>query len=193
MQILAGVLRIGKVDVRDDVHNAAIGLLGQALILAAVARLHVEDGDMQALGGNSRKTGIGISENKECIGLNGRHQLIGTVDDIADGGAEIVPHGVHVDLGLLQLEVAEEDAVEVIVVVLPRVREDGIEILAALADDSGEADDLRPRAHDDEQLQLAVVLELYIAVIKFHIHIDTLLFLKQVIIKPFQHTTGYLA
>ena len=144
---------------------------GQALILAAVARLHVEDGDMQALGGNSRKTGIGISENKECIGLNGRHQLIGTVDDIADGGAEIVPHGVHVDLGLLQLEVAEEDAVEVIVVVLPRVREDGIEILAALADDGGEADDLRPRAHDDEQLQLAVFLEMNVSVVKFNLHI----------------------
>lgn len=168
MQILAGVLRIGKVDVRDDVHDAAVRLLRKALILAAVARLHMENRDVQTLRRDRRKTGIGISENKECIGLNGRHQLIGTVDDIADGGAEVVPHGVHVDIWLLQLEVAEEDAVEVIVVVLPRVREDGIEILAALADDGGEADDLRPRAHDDEQLQPAVVLKVDIGVIKFH-------------------------
>ena len=150
MQILAGVLRIGKVDVRDDVHNAAIGLLGQALILAAVARLHVEDGDMQALGGNSRKTGIGISENKECIGLNGRHQLIGTVDDIADGGAEIVPHGVHVDLGLLQLEVAEKDAVKIVVVVLPRVRENGIEIFPAFGYHRRQTDDFGTCANDNQ-------------------------------------------
>ena len=55
------------------------------------------------------------------------------------------------------------------------MREDGIEILAALADDGGEADDLRPRAHDDEQLQLAVVLKVDIGVIKFHgVHANTL-------------------
>ena len=42
-QVAAGVLAVGHVDVGDDVHDAAVGLLGQALVLAAVARLHVEE------------------------------------------------------------------------------------------------------------------------------------------------------
>ena len=46
----------------------------------------------------------------------------------------------------------EKDAVEVVVVVLPRVGENGVEILAALGNDGGQADDLRPCADDDEQL-----------------------------------------
>ena len=48
------------------------------------------------------------------------------------------------------------------------MREHGIEVLAALVNDGGEADDLRPRAHDDEQLQLAVVLKVNVGVVKFH-------------------------
>lgn len=49
-QVAARVLGVGQVHVADDVHNAAVGLLGQALVLAAVASLHVEDGDVQPLG-----------------------------------------------------------------------------------------------------------------------------------------------
>lgn len=44
------MLGVGQVHVGDDVDDAAVGLLGQALVLAAVARLHVEDGDVQAFG-----------------------------------------------------------------------------------------------------------------------------------------------
>ena len=50
LEVAAGVLGVGQVDVGDHVDDAAVGLLGQALVLAAVARLHVEDGDVQALG-----------------------------------------------------------------------------------------------------------------------------------------------
>ena len=170
MQILAGVLRIGKIDVRNNIYDAAVGLLGQTLVLAAVARLHVEDGDMQALGCDGREAGVGIPEDEQRVGLNGRHQLVGAVDDVADGSTEVVPHGVHVDLGLPKLEIAEEDAVEVVIVILPRMREHGIEVLAALVDDGGEADDLRPRADDNEQLQLAVVLKVNVGVVKFDLH-----------------------
>ena len=46
-EVAAGVLGVGQVDVGDHVDDAAVGLLGQALVLAAVARLHVEDGDVQ--------------------------------------------------------------------------------------------------------------------------------------------------
>ena len=49
-EVAAGMLAVCHVDVGDDVDDAAVGLLGQALVLAAVAGFHVEDGDVQALG-----------------------------------------------------------------------------------------------------------------------------------------------
>ncbi len=45
------MLAVAEVDVADDVNDAAVGLLGQALVFAAVAGFHVEDGYVQALGG----------------------------------------------------------------------------------------------------------------------------------------------
>ena len=49
-QITTRVLRIGHVNIGDDIYNAAVCFLRQALVLAAVACFHMEDGDMQALG-----------------------------------------------------------------------------------------------------------------------------------------------
>lgn len=46
LEVAARVLGVGQVDVGDHVDDAAVGLLGQALVLAAVARFHVEDGDV---------------------------------------------------------------------------------------------------------------------------------------------------
>ena len=48
-QITAGVFRVSHIHVRDDIHDAAVRLLRQALILAAVSCLHVEDGNVQTL------------------------------------------------------------------------------------------------------------------------------------------------
>ena len=44
------------------------------------------------------------------------------------------------------------------------------EILAALIDNGRKADDLRARANDDQKLQLAVIFELYVAVIQLNVH-----------------------
>ena len=46
LEVAARVLGVGQVDVGDHVDDTAVGLLGQALVLAAVARFHVEDGDV---------------------------------------------------------------------------------------------------------------------------------------------------
>ena len=61
VQIAAGVLGVAQVHVGDVVHDAAVGLLRQALVKAAVARLHVEDGDVQALCRNGGKAAVGVA------------------------------------------------------------------------------------------------------------------------------------
>ena len=151
-QVTAGVLRIAQVHVGNNVHDAAVGLLRKALVLAAVAGFHVEDGDVQPLGADDAEAGVGIPQHQDGIGFQLRHQVVAFGDDVPHGLAQCVPHRVQVDVRVGQLQVVEEHTVEVVVVVLAGVGQEGIEILPALGDDRGQADNLRPGPHDDEKL-----------------------------------------
>ena len=153
------MLGVGQVDVGDHVDDAAVGLLGQALVLAAVAGLHVEDGDVEPLGRDGGQAAVGVAQDQQRVGLHLDHELIARGDDVANGLAQVRAHGVQVDVRVVKRQVAEEDAVERVVVVLPGVRQQAVEVAAALLDDLGQADDLGARAHDDQQLQAAVVPE----------------------------------
>ena len=167
LEVAARVLGIGQVDVGDHVDDAAVGLLGQALVLAAVARLHVEDGDVQALGRDGGQAAVGVAQDQQRVGLHLDHELVARGDDVADGLAQVRAHGVQVDVRVVQRQVAEEDAVEGVVVVLPGVRQQAVEVAAALLDDLGQADDLGAGAHDDQQLQAAVALKTNIGIHRF--------------------------
>ena len=151
-QVAAGVLRVAQVHVGDNVHDTAVGLLGQALVLAAVAGLHMEDGDVQPLSADDAEAGVSVPQHQDGIGLQLRHQVVAFGDDVPHGLAQGVPHCIQVDVRGGQLQVVEEHTVEVIVVVLAGVGQEGIEILPALGDDRGQADNLRPGTHDDEKL-----------------------------------------
>ena len=168
LEVAAGVLGVGQVDVGDHVDDAAVGLLGQALVLAAVARLHVEDGDVEPLGRDGGQAAVGVAQDQKGVRLHLHHELVARGDDVAHGLAQVRAHGVQVDVRVVQRQVTEEDAVERVVVVLPGVRKQAVEVAAALLDDLGQADDLGARAHDDQQLQAAVVLEFDIGIVLAH-------------------------
>ena len=153
VQVAAGVLGIAHVHIGDVVHNAAVGLLGQALVKAAVAGLHVEDGDVQPLGADGRKAAVGVAQNQQRVGFLLHHQGVGFGNDVADGLAQIFAHRVQVKIRRTKAQVLKKDLVEGIVVVLPRVDEDLVEIFVALLDDGGQPDDLRPGADDGHELQ----------------------------------------
>lgn len=165
LEVAAGVLGVCQVDVGDHVDDAAVGLLGQALVLAAVARLHVEDGDVQALCRDGGQAAVGVAQDEQRVGLDLDHQLVARGDDVAHGLAQVGAHGVQVDVGVGELQVAEEDAIQGVVVVLPGVRQQAVEVAAALLDDLGQADDLGACAHDDQQLQTAVVRKINFRII----------------------------
>ncbi len=78
-QVAASMLRVAQVHVRDNVHDAAVGLLRQALVLAAVAGFHVEDGDVQTLRCNGGQTAVGFSQGQQRVRLNLSHQLVGFI------------------------------------------------------------------------------------------------------------------
>ena len=74
-----------------------------------------------------------------------------------------------------QLEVPEEHPVEAVVVVLPRVCQQAVEVLPALGYHGGQAYDLGPRADDYQQPQPAVVLEPYVRIVCSDVHVDVIL------------------
>ena len=136
------------------VHDAPVGLLGQALVKAAVARLHMEDGDMQALGGDGGQAGVGVSQNQQSVWLHLHHELIAPGDDVADALPQIGSHGVQIVVRSTQAQILKKDLIEGIVVVLTGVDQNLIKILIASFDRSRQPDDLRPGADDSHELEL---------------------------------------
>ena len=121
-KISSRMFAIRHVDVGNYIDDSAVGLLGQTLVLATVSRFHVENGDVQPLRRNRRKAGIGVAKNEQCVGFYGVHQLIGAVNDVSNRRAEVVAHRVHIHFGIGKFQVFKEHAVQVIVVILPRMR-----------------------------------------------------------------------
>ena len=151
-EVSSCVLRVGHVHVGDDIDDTAVGLLGQALVLAAVASLHVEDRNMETLGSDNAEAAVGVAKDQYAVGLGLGEEFVRAIDDVAAGSAKVVTDSIHIDLGLCELQVLEEDAVEVVVVVLACVGENHVKVLAALVDDGGETDDLGACADNDNEL-----------------------------------------
>ena len=151
-KISSCMLGVGEVDIGDDVNDSSVCLLGEALVLASVACLHMEDGNMESLCRDGGEAGVGVAKDQKRIGLAGNHQLVGAVDDVTNRCAEIIANSIHINLGRIKREVLEEYAVEVVVVVLPGVGENAVKILSALVYDGGKPDYLGACANDDKQL-----------------------------------------
>ena len=161
-KIATCVLAIGHIHVGNDVHNPAVGLLRQALVLATIPGLHVEDRNMQTLCSDYAEAAVGITQNKNSFRLDCDHQFVTLRDDIAHSLAKVCTHGVHIHLRICKLEVFEEHSIEVVIVVLACVGEDHVEILAAFVDDRCKTYDFRTGADNDEEFELAVLLPMYV-------------------------------
>ncbi len=97
------MFRICHIHIAYDVHDAAVRLLRKALVLAAVARLHVEDGNMQTFGSDDSKAGVGVAQDKHGVRLQLNHQLITLGDDVAHRLAQILSDRIHINLRLGEL------------------------------------------------------------------------------------------
>lgn len=107
---------------------------------------------MKSLRSDNAEAAVGVAKDQYAVGLGLGEELIGAIDDVAAGSAKVVTDSIHIDLGLGELQILEENTVEVVVVVLACVGENYIKVLAALVDDGGETDNLGARADNDDQL-----------------------------------------
>ena len=168
-QIPPRVLRVREIDIRNDIDNPPIRLLRQALVLAPVSGLHVEDRDMQPLGADHAQAAIRVAQHQHCVGLNRYHQLVAFGNDIAHGFAEVSPHGIHIHLRRGEFQILEKHAIKVVIIVLPRVRQNRIKIRPALVNHRRQPDDFRARPDDNKKLKLAVVGKRNLAIIHIRI------------------------
>ena len=82
------------------VDDAAVDFLGNPLVEAAIAGLHVKNGDFPALGGISGEAAIGIAQHQKRVGVGLLENTVDLGDDLADGLAGSFPHGVENVVGL---------------------------------------------------------------------------------------------
>ena len=171
-QILPGELTVAQVHVGDHVHDPAVGLFRQALVLAAVASLHVEKGDMQPLGTDGGEAGVGIPQHQVALRLQFGQKLIAAAQNVAAGHPQVLPHYRHQNVraelaeGIFQLEILPEHGAQVPVPVLVVVDHAAVKIFPAALDDGGQPDDLRPGAAADHDFGAAVVFPFEVV---FHI------------------------
>ena len=159
------MLGIRQVYIGNNIHNPTVCLLRQTLVLAAVPRFHMENRDMQALCRNGRQAAVGISQDQQRVRPDLIHQFIRTVDDIPNGGAEIVPYRVHIDFRIVNFQVFKENPIQSIIIVLSGMGKHYIEIFTTLIDHCRQPDDLRTGTDDDEKLQLPVVFKMNIGIV----------------------------
>lgn len=95
-KIAASMLRVRHIHIRDDINDTAVGLFWQALVLAAVTCLHVEDRNVQTLSSNHAQARVGVAQYKHRIRLGLCKELVGAVDDVATSGTKVIAHGIHI-------------------------------------------------------------------------------------------------
>ena len=71
-------------------------------------------------------------QDQQSIRTDLVHQLVGTVDNVSNCCAQVISHRIQVDLRVCQLQILKEDAVQVVIIVLPCVSQDTVEIFPAL-------------------------------------------------------------
>ena len=76
---------------------------------------------MKTLGPHNRKTAIRISKHQYRIGLYLHHQIIAAGNNVAHGLTQPIAYAVQINVGISQLQIFEEYAVQAIVIVLARM------------------------------------------------------------------------
>ena len=104
------------------------------------------------LGPDDAEARVGVSQHQHGIGPDGGHQLVTAGDDVAHSLTKVIANCLHINIWIGQFQVLKEHAIQVIVVVLPRMRQQRVEVLPAFINHCRQPDYLRPRPYDDEKL-----------------------------------------
>ena len=105
-----------------------------------------------ALASGGREAAVGIAENQQPVGPVLEEERLGFRQNLPHLIAECLTADAHVVVRVADPELAEEQAVQSIVVVLAGVNEDVVRVRVEHRDDQAEADHLGPRAEHRHHL-----------------------------------------
>ncbi|HZJ04104.1 MAG TPA: hypothetical protein VFD59_01380 [Nocardioidaceae bacterium] len=149
------MLGVDEVEVRDVVDEPAVGLLGGVLVEAAVARLHVIDGDPYSFRDDARDRTVGVTEDQDGVGALLQENFLGLDEDLTEQATQAGRAHVQEVVGFPDAKLVEEDAVELVAVVLPCMEQHVLDRLVEPSHDPGQPNDLRPGADDSHYLDHA--------------------------------------
>ena len=120
-KVLARDLAVGEIDIRDVVDYAPVNFLGYAKIEAAVARFHVEDGNLAALGCYGCQGAVGVAQNENGFGLIGFERLVDLDDYISNRFSGCRARSVQEVIWFADFQFFKKYLVKFVIVVLPRM------------------------------------------------------------------------
>ncbi len=145
-QVGPAALGVGHEHVAGVIDNAAVDFLGHAVVVAAVARLHVIHRNAHALGYKGRQSAVGIAQNKHAIGPLLLEYRLDSGQNHAHLFAETAALRPEIIIRRAYFEIAEKNIVQVGIVVLAGVDQHVIGQSVEFFNDPAEADDFRPCA-----------------------------------------------
>jgi len=114
---------------------AAVYLLGDSLVEASVACLHVEDWNLQPLGGYGCEATVGVAQDQHGVGLLFAQYGIGAGNHHADRLGRCFSRCFKEEIGFSYLQVFKKDLVQLVVVVLAGVDDQLLGSRAAMTRD----------------------------------------------------------
>jgi hypothetical protein len=151
-EVFPAALRIRHQHRAAVVDDPAIDFLGHAVVVAAIAGFHVQDGDAETTGHDSRQAAVRIPEDQQSVwpmvqerGLHPGENLAGLGAEARRANAERHVRRAH---GKLPVEHPAQPVVEV----LTGVHEHVVHMLVEQLDDPAETDDLRTGSEDGHDL-----------------------------------------
>ena len=107
---------------------------------------------METLCSDHRKAAVGIAENQYRIRIDCNHQLIRSCDDIPHGLSQICTDRIQINLRILKLQIMEKHTVQIVIIILPGMSQNDIEILSCFIDHRSQTNDFRSGSHNDQEL-----------------------------------------
>ena len=152
-EISAGVFGVAQVNVGDGVHNPAVDFLWHPVVKAAIACLHVKNGNLQPFGGDGGQAGIGIPQEKQGVRPKGLQKPKGLGENVSQGVTQVGAGHVQLVVWRTQVQILEEDFVEGMVPVLTGVDQGLPEVSVTAPDGGGQPDDFRTGPHHGHEMK----------------------------------------
>ena len=105
------------------VDHPAIDFFGNPIVIAAVAGLHVIDGDSQPPRDDRGQSAVGVAQNQQPVRPMFEKQRLASLQDLSDLSAESGGPHAHVHIGLAHPQFVEENLAQPVIVVLSGVNQ----------------------------------------------------------------------